>query len=61
MTNNQPSQVDRIAADVFVGVVAGALVGTKTGVVGFVVGGLLSGLAHHLLDAPVAQVIANAT
>jgi hypothetical protein len=57
--NRRPTETDRIVSHLVVGLVAGALVGQKTGLWGFIIAGVLAAVAHELLDAPLAGVIAE--
>jgi F0F1-type ATP synthase assembly protein I len=59
--NHQPNQTDRIVSHVIVGLLVGLVVGKQTGKWGFVVGVLAGAGAHELLDAPVANVVADFT
>lgn len=58
---NQPADLDRVISHVLVGLAVGAIVSRKAGKWGFLVGALASAVAHELLDAPVAGIVAEFT
>jgi hypothetical protein len=59
LVKKQPSDRDRALSHVVVAIAVGLIVGKKFGKWGFVVGALVGAEAHEILDAPVAQVIAD--
>jgi len=56
-----PNSTDRIVSHVIVGIAAGLLVARKAGASGVLVGALVAVGAHEMLDAPVADFIAEVT
>jgi len=58
---NQPDGEDRIISHVLVALVVGLLVGRKRGIQGFLIGAVAGAVGHELLDAPIANLVAEIT
>ena len=59
MSHKPVKPADRWVGHVVVGLLVGALVGKAKGLPGFVVGAIVGGVAHEVIDAPAAQLIAD--
>jgi hypothetical protein len=59
--SGRPNQVNRLISHAVVGLAVGMLVGSKKGKSGFVMGAIASVAAHEMLDAPVADLVAEFT
>jgi hypothetical protein len=61
MPNPQPNETDRAISHALVALAGGAVGASRNGLPGFVIGAVVTTAAHVVLDAPLADVVADVT